>query len=161
MEWHRLHPYTGVLGWFPSCQMERRKWSYFKKWGIGQDRSTSSHSFRSWTRTSKWNWWITMVSTSTSAMSRWLPLHFRSMGSAFWIEFWIENQPNTPTSTLAACWHLRQLGMHLGTMQRTGYHCNAAWHMSVWKLGWPCRRSLPMLQKWPGSAIATVAPSAS
>jgi len=158
---HRLHQDMEVLGWFASCQMERRKRSYSKKWCICRGRSTSSHSLRSWTRTSKSNRWITTVSTSTIAMASWLPLHLRSMGYSFWIAFWIElrDRPNTPKSTTAACWHLRRLGMHLGTMQRSGYYGTAAWRTSVWRPWRSCRRS-PMLRRWPGSAIARAASSA-
>jgi len=156
---HRLHPDVEVLGWLASCQMERRKRSYFKKWCICRGRSISSHNLRSWTRTTKSNRWITTVSTSTIAMASWLPLHLRSMGSSFWIVFWNGNRPNTPISTTAACWHLRRLGMHLGTMQRSGYYSTAAWHTSVWRLCRSCRRS-PMLRRWPGSAIARAASNA-
>jgi len=123
-----LHPDMGVLGWLASCQMEGRKRSYSKKWWICRSRSISSHSLRSWTRTSKLNLWITTVSTSTIAMASWLPLHLWSMGYSFWIE--LLNQPNTPLSTTAACWHLRPLGMHLGMMQRSGCYDTAAWHTS-------------------------------
>jgi len=131
-QWHQE---LEVLGWLASCQMERWKWSYFKKWCICRDCSISSHNLRSWTTTSKSNRWTTTVSTSTIVMASWLRLHLRSMGSSFWIEFWIElrNRLNTPilTTTTAASWHLRQLGMHLGTMQRSGCYGTAAWHSSV------------------------------
>ena len=63
-------------------------------------------------------------------------------GYSFWIAFWIElrNRPNTPISTTstAACWHLIRLGMHLGTMQRSGCYGTAAWHTSVSKLSRSC-----------------------
>jgi len=77
---HPLHPNMEVVGWFASCQMEVRKRSYFKKWGICRDGSISSHNLRSWTTTSKSNWWIATVSTSAIALASWLPLHLRSMG---------------------------------------------------------------------------------
>jgi len=160
---HRLHLDMEVLGWFVNYQMERRKQSYFKKWCICRDRSISSPSLRSWTRTSKSNRWITTVSMSTIAMASWLPLHVRSMGYSFWITFWIDlrDWPNTPISTMtAACWHLRQLGMHLGMMQRSGCYGTAAWHTSVSRLWRSCQRSLPTLRRWPRSAIARAASSA-
>jgi len=67
---HHLHPDMELLGWFANCQMERQKWSYFKKWCICQDCSISSYCLRSWTRMSKWNRWITTVSTYTTAISK-------------------------------------------------------------------------------------------
>jgi len=158
----RLHQDMEVLGWFVNYQMERRKRSYSKKWCICQGRSISSHNLRSLTKTSKSNRWITTVSTSTIAMASWLPLHLRLMGYSFWIAFWIElrDRPNTPISTTAACWHLSQLGMHLGTMQRSGCYGTAAWRTSVSRLWRSCRRSLPTLRQWPGSVIARVASNA-
>jgi len=160
---HRLHLDLGVLGWFTSCQMERRKWSYIKKCCICRGRSISSHNLRSWTRTSQLNRRITKVSTSTIAMASWLPLHLRSMGFSFWIEFWIalRIQLNTPISTTAACWHSRWLGMHLGTMERSGCYGTAAWHTSVWKHWRTCWTSLPRLRRWPAIAIARAASRAS
>jgi len=77
---HRLHPDMEVLGWLASCQMERRKWSYFKKWCICWDPSTSSHNLRSWARTSKSNRWISTVTTSKMARASWLQLQLRSRG---------------------------------------------------------------------------------
>jgi len=129
MESHRWLQDVEVLGWFASCQMERRIQSYFKTCCICQGCSITSHSVRSWTRMSKSNLWITAVSTSAIAMASRLPQHLRSMGYLFWNELW--NRPNTPTSTRAACWHLWQLGVHLGMMQRSGCYGTAPWHTSV------------------------------
>jgi hypothetical protein len=42
---------------------------------------------------------------------------------------------------------LRRLGMHLGTMQRSGCYGTAAWHTSVSRLWRSCRRSLPTLRR--------------
>jgi len=154
---HHFHPDMRVLGWFASCQMERRKRYYFKKWCMCRDRSMSSHSLGSWTRTSKLNWSISTASTSTIAIASWLPLLLRSMGNSFWIK--LQNRPNTPISTTASCWHLWWLGMHPGTMQRSGWYSTAAGHTSVSRLGRSCQRS-PMLRDWPASAIARVASNA-
>jgi len=66
---HCLHLDMGVLSWFTSCQMERRKRSYLKKRCIYRGCSISSHNLRSWTRTSKLNRWITTVSTSTITLA--------------------------------------------------------------------------------------------
>ena len=153
----------GNVRWIDSCQVERLKLSYFKKWCICQDRSISSHSLRSWIRMSKSNRWITTVSTSTIAMASWLPRHLRLMGYSFWIAFCIKlrNEANTPPSKItAACWHLRRLGMDLGTMLRSGRYGTASWHTSVWGTGRSRRSSLPALQIWPGSVIARAASSA-
>jgi len=160
---HRLHPVMQWLGRIASCQMERRKRSYFKKWCICQDHSISSHGLRWWTRMIKSNWWITMVSTSTISLVSWLPLHLRSMGDSFWSGFWIElrNGLNTPISTTtAACWHLSRLRMHLGMMQRSGCYRTTAWHTSVWRLRRSCWGSSAKLQLWLGSAIARAESSA-
>jgi len=155
---HRLHLDVEVLGWFASSQMERRKRSYFKKSCICQDHSILSHKLRSWTMTSKSNRWITTVSTSTIVMVSWLPLHLRSMGASFWIKFWIAlwNWPNIPISTTAARWHLRRLGIHLATMQRSGCYGTTAWHTSVQRPWRSCRQS-PTLRRWPESVIARAA----
>jgi len=157
---HHFHPDMEVLGWFASWLMDWWKWSYFKKWYICQDCSISSHSLRSWTRTSKSNQWVTTVSSATIAMASWLALHLRLMGSSFWIQLWIGNRPNTPISITASCWHVRQLGMHLRTMRRTGWYGTTAWHTSVSKRCRYCWRSL-ILRRWPESGIARVATSAS
>jgi hypothetical protein len=69
------------------------------------------------------------ASTSTIAMASGLPLHLRSRGYSFAIE--LRDRPNTPISMAAACWNLRRLGMHLGTMQRSGCYGAAAWHTSI------------------------------
>jgi len=158
---HHFHPDMGVLGWFAGCQMERGKRSYSKMWCNCRDHSISSHNLRSWTRMSKWNRWITTVSTSTIGMANWLPLHLRSMGYMFWIAFWIGlwKQPNTPISMWAAYWNLRQLHMHLDTIQRSGVYGTASWHKSVSRMWRSCGRS-PMLREWLGSVIATAASQA-
>jgi len=150
-----------VLGWFSCCQMERQKWSYFNRWCISQDFPASSHSVRSWTGTSKSNRWITMVSTSAIAMATCLPLHLRSMGSLFWIEFWIRNRPDSPTSTAAARWHPTRLGMHLCIMQKSGCFGTAAWHTLFSRICRSWQRLFPTLRESPGSAMAKVASSAS
>jgi len=75
---HRLHPDMEVLGWLASCQMERQKRSYVKKWCICRDHSMLSHSHRWWKRMSKSNRWITTVSPCSIAKASWLPLHLRS-----------------------------------------------------------------------------------
>jgi len=124
-----LHPDMDVLGWVARCLMEWRKQSYYMKWCNCRDHSISSHSLRSWTRTSESNQWLTIVSTSAIAMASWLPLHHRLMGYLFWIE--LRNRLNTPSLTTVACWHWRPLGMHLGTMKRSGCHGTAAWHRSA------------------------------
>jgi len=155
---HPLHPDMEVLGWLVNCQIEWRKQSYFKKWCICEDCSTSSHSLRSCTGMSKSNRWTTAVSTSTIAMANWLPLHLRSMGYVLWIRLW--NRPNTLISPMtAACWHFRRLRMHLSMMQRRGCYGTTAWHTSVSKRWRSCRWS-PMLREWLGSAIERVASSA-
>ena len=148
---YHLHPDMAVLGWFINSQMERLKQLYFKKWCMCWDCSISSHSVRSWTKTSKSKQWITMVWTSTIAMASRLPLHLTLMGYSCWMEHWIrlQNRLNTPISTMtAACWHLRPLGMHLGTIQSSWWYGTAACHKLVWKF-W---RSRPMITDAPTSA---------
>jgi hypothetical protein len=87
-------------------------------------------------------------------MACWLPLHLRSMGSSFRIEFWIENWLNTPTSMTAACCHSRRLSMHLCRMQRYGCYGSACWHTMVSRLWRSCRRSFLVLATGPGNPPA-------
>jgi len=130
---------------------------------ICRNRSISSHSFRSWIRICKSNRKITTVSTSKIVMPIWLSLHLSSRGYEYWTAFCIKprNRPNTLISTtIAPCWHLWRMGMHLGTMQRSRCHGSSAWHTSVWWLWRSCGKSLPMLCRWLPSAIASTASSA-
>jgi len=100
---------------------------------------------------------MTTVSTSTIVMPGWLLFHIRSISYSLWIG--VRNRPNTPISTTASCWHLWRLGMHLGTMHRSGCYGTAAWDMSVSRL-WRSWRQSPMLPEWPASEIASVASNA-
>jgi len=157
MESYCLHQNMEVLGWFGSCQMERRKWSSSKKWCICCHRSTLSHSLSSPTTMSQSNRWITTVSISKITVSNRFPLHLRLITYIFEIAFWnkLWNHTNTPTSaTTTAAWqHFWRLGMHLGAMQRSGCHGMTAWPTLLWRRWTSCWKSMPTLRRWLGSAI--------
>jgi len=160
---HYLHPDMEVLGWFVTYQLERWTWSYSRMWCICQRHSISSHHVRTWGRMTESNGWISTISTSTISIASRLPLCLRSTCYSFCIVFWIELSNwlySLISATTAACWHLRWLGIHLGTTVRSGCYGITSCHTSVSKLSQSYGRLLLTLPRSPEGAIARAALSA-